>query len=111
MRFDTFRQNKMQRRFYGENISDRMSILWRNSEKGGRRVNDFSSGNKGTLWVKQDKDLWRERDLILPESPAKIVHNGENETRVGKLVIELNQSKYHSLWPIQINSPSPLQSG
>lgn len=52
-------------------------------------MKDFSSGNKGTRRVKQDKDLWGKRDLILPES-LKIVYNGENETRRVEILIEGN---------------------
>lgn len=56
---------------------------------------------KGLLPVEQDKDLRRERDLILPESRRKILYNGKNETRPGKLVIERNQVKQRAF---EINS-------
>lgn len=111
--FDTFifRRNKIQCRFYGENISDTMSILWRNSgREGGRRVNDFSSGNKGTLWVKQDKDLWRERDLILPESRRKLSIMGKMKREWESLLSSLINRNIARFDQFKLTgSPSPIR--
>lgn len=78
--------------------------------RAGEESTIFLVAIKGLSEVKQDKDLWRERDLILPESRRKLSIMGKMKREWESLLSSLINRNIARFDQFKLTAP-PLQSG